>query len=252
MKRFVALWDTHFGYERRGGHKVPLHDPRAIDAVLQFVDDFEPDHVILGGDILDCGAISHHNKNKPGATEGLRILSDAAEVRETLIEPLETTGASLTYIKGNHEGWLDELVESQPGLEGIVDLRAILKLGKRWKVIEEGGAHTLDKMVFLHGDQVKGGQNPAKWAVDAYGRNVFFGHHHTHQAYTKVSALDLNGHTGTAVPCLCKKGPKYGGGSPNRWMQGFLYGYTDGKAFNAYVAIIINGKFFAEGKAYSG
>jgi hypothetical protein len=107
-------------------------------------------------------------------------------------------------------------------------------------------------MVFVHGDQIKGGQNPAKWAVDAYNRNIFFGHHHTHQAFTKVTALDTNGHTGTAVPCLCKRDPNYGEGSPNRWMQGFLYGWYDSKGFNATVVIIINGRAIIEGKTYVG
>lgn len=252
MEKFIALFDLHWGYERKGGHKTALHDTKALKVALDFAKDFKPDHMILGGDMLDCGSISHHNHGKPGAVEGLRLLGDAKELREALITPLEELKPkSLTYIVGNHERWLDDLVKQIPALEGIVDVGAVLSLGKKWKIIPQGGCHKLGKLVFVHGDQIKGGVHSAKYAVEAYQKNIFFGHHHTHQAYTRVSALEANGHTGTAVPCLCKKDPNYGGGSPNRWMQGFLYGYVDGqKTFNAYVVVIIDGKAMIHGKSY--
>lgn len=252
-EKFIALFDLHYGFERKAGHKVALHDDKALSVAIKFAGDFKPDHVILGGDILDCGCISHHNHGKPGAVEGFRLLGDAKECKAAIIDPIEALKPkSLTYIVGNHEDWLNDLVDQIPALEGIVDVRSVLSLGKKWNVVDNGSAFKLNKLVFVHGDQIKGGAHPAKYAVDSFERNIFFGHHHTHQAYTKVSSLDLNGHTGTAVPCLCKKGPSYGGGSPNRWMQGFLYGYFDGKSFNATVVIIINGRAIIEGKVYEG
>ena len=81
-----------------------------------------------------------------------------------------------------------------------------------------------------------------------------FGHHHTYQVYTKTSSIDSNGHTGIAIPCLCRKGPRYGGGSPNRWVQGFHWGYVGGpnNTFNDYVSVIINGVATINGKSYVG
>lgn len=254
MEKFVALYDLHWGFERKGGHKVALHDEKALKVALAFINDFKPDHVILGGDILDCGCISHHNKGKPGATEGLKLLADAKGLREALIEPLESLRTkSLTYIVGNHEDWLTDLVDEIPALEGIVSVGAVLDLDKKWKIVPQGEAHKLGKLVFIHGDQVKGGEHSAKWAVMAYESNVRFGHHHTYQVYTKTSAVDANGHTGAAIPCLCKKNPNYGGGAPNRWMQGFNWGYVKGPSgtFNDYVTVIVDGKATINGKSYS-
>ena len=255
MEKFVALYDLHWGYERKNGHKVALHDQKALNVALQFIQDFKPNHIILGGDILDCGCISHHNHGKPGAVEGFRLLADANDLRKALITPLEQVGArSLTYIVGNHEDWLTDLVNQIPALEGIVDIRSMLKLGSKWKIIPQGELHRLGKLIFIHGDQVKGGEHSAKWATMAYEKNVRFGHHHTFQIYTKTSAIEANGHTGIAVPCLCKKNPNYGGGSPNRWMQGFLWGYVNGPegSFNDYVTVIVNGRAIAAGKEYHG
>lgn len=255
FQKFVALFDAHYGYENRGGHKVSLHDPKALSIAMQFIEDFEPDHVILGGDMLDCGAVSHHNKGKAGNVEGLRLFSDAKELRKEVIEPLENLiEGRLVYHVGNHEDWLNDLVAEQPGLEGIVDIRSILSLDSRWEVIEQGEASKLGKLVFVHGDQIKGGENVAKYATIAYEKNIRFGHHHTFQIYTKTSAVEANGHTGIAVPCLCKKGPKYGEGAPNKWMQGFLWGYVNGPdgCFNDYITVIVNGKAMINGKVYKG
>ncbi len=255
MEKFAALYDLHWGYERRGGHKIALHDTKALKATLAYLKDFQPDHIILGGDILDCGAISHHNHGKPGATEGLKLLADAKELQEALIKPLQELNAkSYTYIVGNHEDWLNDLVMIVPALEGIVDLKSILKLDDKWKIVPQGECHRLGKLAFVHGDQVKGGEHCAKWATVAFERNIRFGHFHTHQTYSKTSALDTHGHTGICVPCLCKRNPMYGGGAPNRWQQGFLWGYVNGPdgMYNDYVSTIINGKTMINGKVYSG
>lgn len=255
MQKFVALYDLHMGYERRGGHKVALHDPKALSVAMQFIEDFEPDNVILGGDMLDCGAVSHHHRGRGGEVEGLRIVSDAEELIEKVIEPIESAvPGRLVYHTGNHEDWLNDLSAEMPGLGGMVDVRSVLGLSDRWEVIPVGEASRLGKLVFVHGDQIKGGEHSAKAATVAYESNIRFGHHHTFQIYTKTAAIDANGHTGIAVPCLCKKGPRYGGGAPNRWMQGFLWGYTGGPkgSFNDYVSVIIQGSATINGKTYVG
>jgi hypothetical protein len=256
MEKFVALFDAHMGYERDSQrHKVPLHDERAISVAMQFIKDFKPDHVILGGDILDCGSISHHRRGVTGQLEGLRLLAEAKECREMIIKPLEDQiKGRLIYHVGNHEDWLTDLVDEQPALEDIVSIEALLKLDERWEVIGQGKTSKLGKLTFLHGDTVKGGQNPALAAVTNYERNVRFGHFHTFQVATKTTPIDANGHTGIAVPCLSKKGHRYGQGAPNKWMQGFNWGYIGGPngTFNDYVTVIVNGIANINGKTYRG
>jgi hypothetical protein len=255
LKKFIFATDLHYGYERKNGHKVALHDPKALNVLLKFAADFKPDVFIYGGDILDCGCISHHNHGKPGATEGLKLIQDGRECRKAAIEPIEKLlpNAEKVYIIGNHEDWLTDLTDQIPTLEGLVDLDAVLKLDK-WKIIPQGGSYNLGKLTFVHGDQLKGGESVAKNAVIAYERSVRFGHVHTFSSYTKTSALDYKyGKTGIAVPCLCSRTPKYGEGAPNRWMQGFNFGYVNSDGtFSDYVPIITNGQFIHGGKLYKG
>lgn len=254
MRKFAFLTDLHYGSERRNGHKVPLHDMRAFNAAYAFLKDFKPDVLILGGDILDCGAISHHNHGKPGRTEGMRFMADAEGCAREIFRPLEQLGASqLIYGLGNHEAWCDDLNDDQPVLEGLTDLTRLMQLQK-WEVLPQGWRYRLGKLWFLHGDTLKGGASVTKSAVTDGGRSLRFGHFHTFAAVTKTSFLDENvGHTGIAVPCLCSRSPKYGEGKGNSWVQGFNWGYVmpDG-TFSDYVSVITNGKFVANGKQYRG
>lgn len=220
--------------------------------MLAFAKDFKPDVWILGGDFLDCSCISHHNKGKPGRVEGLRLLSDAAEGHKAFIEPVEQIAKTCVYMVGNHEFWLHDLTDEMPTLEGVVGLEALLKLDN-WTVIPQGEAYHLGKLTFIHGDTLSGGEHVAKNAVITYERNIRFGHFHTYQTYTKSSPLDYkNAKTGMAIPCLCTKLPSYGKGKPNRWVQGFNFGYVHPNGtFNDYVATILDGKTVIHGKEYA-
>jgi hypothetical protein len=255
MTKFLFTTDLHFGYERKNGHKVPLHDSKAWASVVKFAQDFKPHTWIVGGDFLDCASVSHHNHNKPGNIEGLRLLADAEELKQVAIKPVEQIAKEVVYITGNHERWLDDVVTAMPALEGIVDLRSLLGL-KNWTVIPQGGSYNLGKLTFIHGDQISGGADgAAKKAVIDYERSVRLGHFHTYDTYTKTSPVNYkNAKTGIIVPCLCQKTPSYGKGKPNKWLQGFSYGFIDDKGFyNDYVVTIIDGKFVGpNGRVYSG
>lgn len=257
VRRFAALFDAHVGFESKGGHKKPLHDPRALDVAMQFLEDFKPHDVILGGDILDCGAISHHNKGKARKTEGFRLLSDAKECRRLVIDPIEKLvprGGTLVYLTGNHEDWIEDLLDEQPALEGMVNIQDLLGLGDKWQVVEQGRGVTYNKLYFCHGDTVKGGEHVAKNAVISYERNIRFGHHHTYQVYTKTSPVDAEvAKTGVAVPCLCSKDVGYMERIPNKWVQGFEWGYIEeGGAFEDHIAVIIRGRTVVSGHVYEG
>lgn len=252
-RKFVFLTDLHYGFERRSGHKVPLHDMDAWKCALTFCQDFKPDVLILGGDILDCSPVSHHTKGQPGKTEGLRLLSDAKECQEAVIKPLEALKAStMVYITGNHERFLTDLTDVQPELEGIVDLRTLLGLSNKWELIPQGGHYNLGKLTFIHGDQLGSGEHVAKKAVTDYERSIRFGHTHSFQAHVKCSPIETKlGKSGILVPCICRKDPSYMKGKASKWVTGFLYGivFPDG-TYNDTVAIITNGRTWANGKVY--
>ena len=253
--RFVNLFDAHYGHERTGGHLKPLHDQAAIDAALKFSADFKPDILTFGGDMADCGAISHWKDNKQRQNEGVKLRRDFEGLKTNLLAPAAATiakGGLLRYHLGNHCQWLEDYVDANPALEGLIDLDSMLGLTvSGWEIIPLGGASKLGKLYIVHGDQIKGGVNVAKRAVDLYQRNIHFGHHHTFALATNVAPLDEKPKQGVAVPCLCKLNPGYAKNAPNRWLQGCEYGWIEPNGnFHYHVVQIIGGQFHAEGRLY--
>lgn len=255
--RFVAMFDIHYGRERVSNRKYrPIHDMRCIEPILKFMDDFKPNAFVFGGDQIDFSEISHWNKKKRLSMEGLRLIDSLHgfkhdvldEVDKRLVKPIVKT-----YHIGNHTDWLQDLIEENPALSGILDLDRELALTPRnWNIIDLDKASRIGKLHFIHGHQIRGGENVAKAAVTQYERSIRFGHFHTHQVFTKTSALDAKDFkTGVSVPCLCRRDVKYARGAPNRWSNGFLWGYVfeDG-SFTDYVSTIVGGRFYANGKIY--
>lgn len=254
-KRYVNLFDAHVGFEKVTGKLKALHDPKMLAATMRFVADFKPDLINLCGDMLDCGGVSHWNEDEKRQTEDVRLLKDAETLQNDVLIPCRdsaASGAALTYLGGNHEDWLEQFVDKHPALEGVLSLDNLLQLTKNgWTLLPHGGVIKLGHLYLIHGHQIKGAQHIAKKAVDVYQRNVHFGHHHTHQVWTSIAPLDMQPKQGVAVPCLAQKNPGYANGQPNRWMQGFEYGWLESNGnFHNNIALLVGRKFFAEGRTY--
>lgn len=256
MRKFIFSPDKHVGWERKQGKLVALHDAKAIGAMMEFARDFKPDVWIEGGDNLDCGPISHHLSDKKVSVQQLDLSKDAREYTKLVLEPLMQIlpkGAEKVWMNGNHEDWLAQLGELQPGLASLLTPEHLLDL-RGWKIIPQGGYVKYGYLHFVHGDAITGGTNCAKNAVARYGQCIRFGHFHTFQVATQHSMLNVKDvKTGIAVPSLCRRNPNYLKGAPSQWTQGFNYGYLhDDGTFTDYVPIIVNGRFSAHGTTYVG
>ncbi len=259
LNRILYTTDSHYGWERVDGVTRPIHDRKAHEIVLAVASDFKPTHVVIGGDGVDAGAISHHNKGKPRVTEGLRLGKDAKAYRDEFLTPLERSHpkAFKRYHLGNHERFLDDALDELPGLEGVVSIKGLLGLADNgWDVIPLGEVSKIaGRLYFMHGDQVRGGQYYAKWAVESYGRSVIFGHFHSSQRYTKHNAIDATDvHRGFAIGCLCRRDPGYGRKAPNKWSQSFALVEEDCATgqFQVTEVDIFRGKAVWNGKVYRG
>lgn len=252
MQKFLFTPDKHIGFERRGSHLVPLHDPAAIAAMMAFAADFKPDIWIEGGDNLDCGPVSHWLSDKKLSAADLDLRRDVETYTELVLEPLSKLKLTRkVWMIGNHEGWLTQLAEREPGLRHLLDVRHLLPL-KGWDVIPQGGVVTLGKLHFIHGDTLRAkGKNNAEAAVTDYEHSIRFGHFHTYRVASKYGALTGEVKTGVSVPGLCRRNPGYLKNAPNQWSQGFCWGYIhDDGTFNDYVSIITKGRFTAHGLTY--
>ncbi len=262
---FMALFDIHVGFERikTGGKEVvrTTHCVPAINAALKFARDFKPQALILGGDQLNCGEISHWLKGKPRLVAGFNLRKSMDMLDALVLKPFDSIlpdNAIRIWHEGNHEAWIQDHIDQNPGTEGLLEPRNYLKLEKRgYKIYEQGQVSNLGKLHFVHGDVVlRNGStvNPAKTLVMAYRRNIRGGHLHTYSAAVDTTPVDATDtHTGIIVPSLSTRNPAFVKNNPNAFIQGFLYGYVypDGN-FCDTVVIVTKGKFTANGRIYDG
>lgn len=256
---FVALFDVHVGWEKvrsRGKESVvATHNLKAVKAVMRFVEDFKPEAVLLVGDQLNCGPISHWVKGQPRVTENFRLKDEMDMLDALILQPIDDVPIKM-WFKGNHEMWIQNHIDAHPSVEGLVEPENYLDLRKRgYQIYEQGEVGSLGNLHFVHGDvAMKGGKDPAGKLMFKYRRNIRAGHLHTYAACVDVTPVDSRDyHTAILVPSLSTRNPAYAKNDSSNHLAGFLYGWVwPGGKFWDQVVIINDGAFMYNGQIYHG
>jgi hypothetical protein len=256
---FVALYDLHGGYDRiyrQGKYQTQRTDnAQGVRVFLEFIADYQPKAIVLGGDMVNGGCVSHWNKAKRRATEGMRLKSEFDIVNTILMEKLEDVlpnGCRKIWIQGNHERFIDDFFMENPGVEGLFSVDDSLQLTKRgYEFYDHGEIARLGKLSFVHGEKI-GGKYHANKALEMYQRSIRYGHHHTHQEHTSIGAADAKDiHDAKAIPCMANRNPGYAQNQPNRHVHGFLFGdVLNSGYFSDHVVVMVNNRFILNGKVY--
>lgn len=245
IKKSVLLPDIHY----------PCHDKKVIESVNEFIKDYNPDELIYMGDQLDLSCISNWNKKKPLLKEGKRLIDDYSNFDIDILrehERITKDDCNRIFIYGNHERRLQWFIEEHSELDGMLDLDRNLDLTKRgYKIIKYNGVYNIGNLRVIHGLYYN--KYHAAKTLDAFEKNVVYGHVHNPQSYTKISPMDGEGHhTATSIGCLCNITPEYQEGKPNYWVNGFgiIESLSVIEHVNLYPITIVNGKFIWNGKLY--
>lgn len=246
-KKFIHVTDAHIGYEneRKGLTDYVVtttHNSDLLKRIWELSKSFKPDYVILGGDNLNCGPVSHWSKGKPKLQEGFRLKRECELLEELILDPIRSQGIkNKVTLTGNHEDWIRQYLQDKPELDGFVDIER--KYYHDFKVLSLGDLYQLGKLFFTHGDTAfrRGGStsNPAKKLVQSYHRNVVAGHLHTNCSSTETTAIDqIDVHCGWLIGCASKLNFDYGLKSPNNCVNGFSFGYIkDNGDFSIYPVV---------------
>ena len=73
MEREIALFDIH----------APVHSKTGLRVVYDFIEDFKPKKIIIGGDFMNLSCISHWKDGKMGALLNEDIEDDPDDDEET-------------------------------------------------------------------------------------------------------------------------------------------------------------------------
>lgn len=219
--RIGWLSDVHLGIE----------DTSALSIAVDVMEAAGVDHVVAGGDIADCHAISEHAKDIERILEAGTLLEEV-EAGRWLFDWFTTRGDRAVMICGNHESRLDRLVAKYaPGLHGSVGISEALKLPASLKVLPPGGQVRIGSLVLEHGDAVfprgaaPGGKYPSHRLLDLFpDQNTIIGHVHRQtsavRTYVNESGVARSRGAWTMGHLSQRDKHAYAGRNPN-WQQGF-------------------------------
>jgi hypothetical protein len=245
IQRTVLLPDIHH----------PHYEQRTMEAVDQFIFEYNPHELIYMGDQITLDCISSWNKRKPLLKEGKRLLRDYDEFNKDILlnhENITSPDTRRTFMIGNHEERIYWYSQEHPELDGFIDIERHLCLGERgYKIIPYNEIHKVGKLNVIHGYYYN--KYHAAKTLEAFEGNVVYSHVHNPQMYAKVTPMDRKGyHMATALPCLCNIRPDYKQNAPNFWINGFgiVEHMPATGQFNLYTVIIVDGTFMYNGRVY--
>lgn len=213
-------------------------DRDCVAAFLVDVKTLDPDEVVLGGDMLECGG--HLAKHQPLGYVALCDYSYQEDVQAAawFLDELQKAAPSATiiYLEGNHEHrverWcVDQAMAHQRDadlLRQVYGPATLLRLQERGiKYYPQADVHEagltrgwvkLGKMYLAH--NLGEGKNAAAKAVDKAGYNVTYFHTHSFDASPRV--LPQVGLVMAFSPgCLCEMHPMWRHSDPSGWNQGY-------------------------------
>lgn len=246
--KFVVWPDTH----------VPNENKRAVRTALKILEWYQPHTVVVLGDFMDMEPVSHWLSSKRKTSEGLRLAKDY-QAANILLDKITANCKRLVYITGNHERFVDDALERNPEFDGLINVSVGLKFEERRKagldlIYKEkyGQCWNLGKLWFTHGSYTTTGH--AKKHVEAYERNIVYGHCHDLQLAIKTSPLDVdNKHMGLSLGCLADKNPDYMQNKPNNWVHCVGVGLSRSNgSFNIDPIIINSGVASYAGLTFKG
>ena len=236
-------------------HHVPHHNVPAMKAVFKLMDDVKFDINTILGDFYSADLISHWNTNKRRTLEGQRLKKDYIVCNQILDEfdKRLPEDAQKHYLFGNHDGsWFDDLLETLPQLEGIVEPISQMRLKERgYKTYEYNEIVPFGRLNLTHG--IFAGGNPIKKHLDELKVNIMFGHTHQLGMLFSSSAAREIAFAGYNTGCMADLSPDYMKNRPHAWTHGFavVYLYPNGY-FDVNLIRIIKGRFIYGGKIYDG
>lgn len=208
-----------------------VHLPRQIKlgGVFQYIKDFRPDEIILGGDIIDAGEM-HGVESWPASKFKVAYYRRDLNLFKWFIQKLWSLSpkAKIVYLEGNHEERYQRLARNFPDLFGdsFNFERDGVPSNRRHKFtwIPYGdyySFYTLGDCLFTHGTIYP--DNHAKKMAMAYTpKKMVYGHLHDYQAYTTHTGIPTSPSRFAVTPgCLCGRLPDYKKGHPNKWNHGF-------------------------------
>lgn len=250
ITRLVALPDLHLQTRPVSRDSWEPDISQSVYTALSFLMDFRPHVSIILGDLMNFDLLSSHKDDQSLLHRELRRLEHDITLANGFLDLIDkyTLGEKI-FLLGNHDSRLYEYVAMNPHLEGIVSWDALeFSKRKKWKIVPEGKAWKYGHANFVHGWYWN--MYHAKKTVSEVGGNIFYGHVHDIQVFSKPN-INQEPILGASLGCLCSLNPAWQTGKPNRWVNAFgVFYFRENGNFSFYIPTIIGGETVWAGKLY--
>lgn len=240
--KFIMLNDVH----------VPDNIP--LENIWEFCEDFQPDYLLLVGDIINNDAFSHWDKKSPLRFKSMpQPKSHYEECNKIFFRPARDAvgqNCKIVYWIGNHEDWTRRAIAEMPEGQGYWEVENNIENIDMW--VESKGIANLGKLYFMHGDFINSSNGAAGKIVNLFHRSIRVGHFHSLQEQSHSDLIDVEDrHTARVCGTLQKFNPTFMGNRPHNWSHNFTYGYVmPNGIFFDHTTTIVKNSFMANGKLY--
>lgn len=176
---------------------IPHHDEAALRVAVDCCEDAGATHVILNGDIADCGPASRHEGKRKRAALDEGCLRESVAAGYWIYEWARTRPCIL--LRGNHERWVEDYIAQSPELKGTTPetLMGLWADGDGWEVLPSKSRIRLGSRVWEHGDGLfvsgSGGQSPGS-RIRSLGPDQTTSIGHLHRRFAAFwTSLDEDG-----------------------------------------------------------
>jgi len=229
-----------------------LHYPNHInlEPVFYFIQDYQPDYVILLGDGMDFESISPWMENKKVQISGADLRGEYEGFKNEILYNL--TPYKKVWLSGNHERWVDLAIKENPNTRGYWEIYNNIDMNIEDILLLpfENSELMLGNLVVMHGRYTV--EWHAKKTAYVYAPySVVYCHTHDCQKFTKKTMVGHHPQMAEAIGCLCHKNPNYMKNQPNNWINAFgVTEFYDKGLFNHQTIHIVNNKFCFNGRVY--
>ena len=244
----------------------PIHDRKAIDAVIKLARDWQPDVIVLLGDHLDLAAWSLKYPRPPEHRQTTsatinELYYDLCRIREACPH------ADIIWLEGNHEARIQKALteilpesvhlapagETQPAL-CLERLLHLDKLGVEYIKPFPADYWLWDSIQICHGEGHGKGVTTKLAKIKSFSMVKGHGHGLELSASRVETPKGSKNITVMQPGCLCRIDGAVPGISPRpNWQHGVGFGVLDeeGKE-HLWAAPIHEGRLYFEGKVYQG
>ena len=227
---------------------IPFEDGDALRVFLNFLYEYQPDELVLNGNINDMTAFSTHPKLRDLAVNLKSAREDRHKwfsIAELLRDILPNT--KISYIGSQcHEGWLDQWVQISPILAEDYENYSL----QGWLKFADFGIFYYPEiydvignksLLITHGTVARSkGGNSAYATMEQEGTSIIQGH--THRLAQVFKTTSVGETVAIESGCLCQREPWYhlkGRRLMMDWQQGFVLANVKGNSFSTQCVPII-------------